>query len=469
MSLLKCKWLTALVLISLPAFSQQNQAPAKHEFSVQQCIDYAEKNNAFVKNALLDIQIQQQQNRGITAAAYPQINGSFNTQFNPNVTVQTFPNFISAATYGVLEAEGVKDGNGNAIKSPSDFGFIEAAFGTKWTANAGVTLSQILFDGQVFVGLQARKTSIDYRTQAAELTKEQIRTNLSKIYYQLSVSKVQVQLIDANIARSDKLLNDSRELYKNGFAEQLDVDRASVQLTNLQSQKQTTINVISNGYLGLKLLMGMPISDSLVLTDSVTAENIQQGLLNEGNYKYDDRPDYRVLSLSGKLQEFNVRRYKLSKIPTASLNAGYSKLSQSNKFDFFSGNPWFTSSYIGLTVNVPIFGGFVKDASIKQAQLELQQTNNNLEYLKLQIDEQVDSSITSFNNAVINLNNQQKNLDLATQVYDLTKKKYESGLASTTDISNAQADLTTAQSNYIIALYSAALAKIDYLKATGKL
>lgn len=469
MRLLKYKWLTGFILLSLQAISQQSQAPAKHEFSVQQCIDYAEKNNAAVKNALLDIKIQQQQNRGITASAYPQLNGSFNTQYNPNVTVQTFPNFIAAATYGVLEAEGVKNGSGDPIKSPNDFGFIEAAFGTKWTANAGVTLSQILFDGQVFVGLQARKTSIDYRTEAAELTKEQIRTNISKIYYQLSVSKVQVQLIDANIARADKLLNDSRELYKNGFAEKLDVDRASVQLTNLQSQKQTTINTISNGYLGLKLLMGMPVSDSLVLTDSITAESIQQGLLNEGNYKYDDRPDYRVLSLSGKLQEYNVRRYKLSKIPTASLNAGYSKLAQANNFPLFSGAPWFSSSYIGVTVNVPIFGGFAKDAQVKQAQLELQQTQNNLDYLKLQIDQEVDSSITSFNNAVINLNSQQKNLDLATQVYDLTKKKYESGLASTTDIANAQADLTAAQSNYIIALYSAAIAKIDYLKATGKL
>jgi outer membrane protein TolC len=81
----------------------------------------------------------------------------------------------------------------------------------------------------------------------------------------------------------------------------------------------------------------------------------------------------------------------------------------------------------------------------------------------------VDSSINSFKNAVITMNEQQKNLDLATQVYEQTKKKYESGLASTTDISNAQADLSAAQSNYVIALYSAALAKVDYLKAIGKL
>ena len=105
-----------------------------------------------------------------------------------------FQTLLPGATYGVLEAEGVKNGNGDPITSPTDFGYIQAAFGTKWTASAGVTLSQILFDGQVFVGLQARKTAIDYREQSAELTKEQIRTNIYKIYYQLSVANEQIRI-----------------------------------------------------------------------------------------------------------------------------------------------------------------------------------------------------------------------------------------------------------------------------------
>src|SRR4029078_11012190 len=147
-----------IIIITIePARAQQMNA-----FSVKQAVDYALKNSAQVKNALLDIQIQRQTNKEITAAAFPQITGNVNTNYNPNVAVQTFPNFIGAATYGVLEQEGVKNGNGDPIISPSDFGFIHAAFGTTWNANAGVTLSQILFDGQVFVGLQARQTILDY-------------------------------------------------------------------------------------------------------------------------------------------------------------------------------------------------------------------------------------------------------------------------------------------------------------------
>src|SRR5436305_11821155 len=98
--------------------TSEQQVPVKDEFSLQQCVDYAEKNSSIVKNALLDIQIQQQQNRSITSAAYPQINGSFNLQYNPAVAVQTIPDFISPAVYGVLTNEGVKDGSANPIVAP---------------------------------------------------------------------------------------------------------------------------------------------------------------------------------------------------------------------------------------------------------------------------------------------------------------------------------------------------------------
>src|SRR5450432_1827660 len=161
--------------------------------SVRQAVDYALKNSAQVKNALLDIETQRQTNKEVTAAAFPQINGNVNLNYNPNVAVQTFPNFIGAATYGVLVQEGVKNGSGNPIVSPADFGLIEAQFGAKYTAGAGIDLNQLLFDGQVFVGLLARKASIDYATKAAEVTSELIKANVYKIYYQLLVGRKQIE------------------------------------------------------------------------------------------------------------------------------------------------------------------------------------------------------------------------------------------------------------------------------------
>jgi cytochrome c oxidase assembly protein Cox11 len=68
-------------LFTITVNAQTSSQPAKFEFSVQQCIDYGVKNNVQVKNALLDYNIQEQTNKTITAAAYPQISASAGTTY----------------------------------------------------------------------------------------------------------------------------------------------------------------------------------------------------------------------------------------------------------------------------------------------------------------------------------------------------------------------------------------------------
>jgi outer membrane protein TolC len=365
--------------------------------------------------------------------------------------------------------QNVKDGNGNPIQMPSDFGFIAAQFGTKYSATAGISLSQILFDGQVFVGLQARSTSLDWAAKNVEVTQEMIKTNIHKVYYQLVVSKTQIELLDANIQRIEKLQHDTRIIYENGFAEKLDVDKLTVQLTNLQSEKIKVLNNVSNGYYGLKVLIGMPIADELVLTDTLSYDQIRDGLLEASIYSYDDRKEYQYAELGKKLNEFNIKRYKLSQIPTLSLNGNYAKNAQRDKFNFFNKDSWYTISSVSLNLNIPIFNGFFTKSKIQQARIELQKTENQIDALKLSIDNEVASSKNNFRSAISTLDFQKDNMALAERVYEQTKKKYEVGTGSQTEITNAQTDLKSAQTNYISALYDAIIAKTDFLKATGKL
>lgn len=443
------------------------QAQQRHEFSAKQAVEYARKNSAQIKNALLDVQIQEQTNKEITASAFPQITGSAGVNYFPNVAVQTLPNFISPAVYGVLIDEGVKNGSGQDIKMPTDIGYIAAQFGTKFSNSVGVSLQQLLFDGQVFIGLQARNASMQWARKAAEVTEEGIRANVYKVYYQLAASRSQVSILDANIARVQKFLADTRKLYENGFAEKLDISKLEVQLSNLQTEREKALNSINNGYIGLKLLMGMPIQDSLILTDNITYDEIRNGVLDASQYSYSDRKEYQYAELGKQLGEFNIRRYELSKLPTVALASNYNYIRQSNKFGF--GGRWNPSSLIGLNISVPIFSGFAKDARIDKAKLQLQQTVNNMEALKLSIDREVQQAVNNYRNALATLDNQKRNMELAQQVYDQTQVKFQNGIGSNTEISTAQSDLTVAQNNYILATYDAINAKIDFLKATGKL
>ncbi len=443
--------------------------PARHTFSVQQAIDYAKKNNVNVKNALLDVQYQEQVNKEVTSRAYPGINASMGTTYNPNIATQVIPNFISPSTYQVLIDQGVKDGNGNPITMPQDFGFIAAQFGTKYSASVGIGLSQLLFDGQVFVGLQARDATMRFARKNVEVTEEMIRTNIHKIYYQLVVGKTQLELLDANIERLEKLLHDTKLIYENGFAERLDVDKLTVAQTNLKTEKGKVLNMLSNGYYGLKLLMGMPVKDELELTDTLTDEQIKDGILESSQYKYEDRKDFQYAQIGKELNQFNIKRYQLSQIPTISLSGQYAKNAQRNKWNFLGKGDWFTISNISLNMNIPIFNGFYTKSKIQQTRIQLQQTENQLAAMKIMIDQEVETAKNNYRSAISTMDYQKKNMELAEKVYQQTKKKYEVGTGSQTEINTAQVELKTAQTSYVSALYDAVIARIDFLKATGKL
>ena len=454
----------SMVLLSANAFAQQ-----KNEFTVKQAVTYATKNATQVKNALLDVKVQEQVNRQITSAAYPQVNGSIGVTHFPNIAVQSLPNFISPATYQVLIDEGVKNGTGGNISFPAGgFGTIAAQFGTPWNSSSGIDVSQLLFDGQVFVGLMARDAVIDFYKKSAEVTQEQIKANVIKIYYQLVVGQNQMASLDANIDRFEKLLKDTREIYKNGFAEKLDVDKVQVQLNNITTEKVKIENQIKAGNSGLKFLMGMPQQDMLALTDTLNEAEIKDNILNE-NYDYKNRKEFQLLTIAEKLGGYNVRRYKLSKIPTVAAFGSYSKNAQRQKFNFFNKGDWFTSSVVGIKIAVPIFDGFRKNALIAQSAYELQKTQNNIEQLKQSIDYDVEQSRIKMTSALLTLDNQKKNIALAENVYNTTKKKYEQGLGSNMEIYNAQTELKVAQTSYYGALYDAISAKIDWQKAAGKL
>lgn len=437
-----------LSYLALAGIIGHAQTPARHEFSIQQTVDYARKNNLQVKNALLNVQIQKETNRDITSAALPTISSTVGVTDFLKIPTSLLPGEIFGQPAGT---------------------YIPVQFGTKYTSTAGIDLKQLLFDGQVFIGLQARATSIQFQNKNAEVTEEAIKTNIYKIYYQLVVSKTQIGLLDANIDRLKKLAHDAGELYKNGFAEKLDIDKINVQLANLETEKTKALNSISIGYLGLKTLMGMPVKDTLVLVDQISEAQIKDDFSNDTAYQYADRKDFQSLSLARKLNEFNIKRYQLSYLPTLSLNASYSKNAQRNSFSFFGKGDWFTTSFIGLNLAIPIFDGFAKDARIKKSRLELRQVDNQVDNLKISIDAEVEQAKLNFRSSLATMDYQKKNMQLAENVYDQTKKKFEIGTGSNTEITSAQTDLVTAQTNYISALYTAIIARVDYLKATGKL
>jgi outer membrane protein TolC len=183
-----------LVMLFFVSAALAQEQKTLHAFSLVDAVNYAQKNNVQVKNALLDIDIQIQTNKEIASAALPSIGSNLGGTDFLTIPTSLLPGQIFGGAPGT---------------------FIPVQFGTKFNANYGASFNQILFDGQVFIALQARATSLDWKRKNAALTEENIKANIYKIYYQLAASKTQLNILDANIERLEKLAKDAAAMYKN--------------------------------------------------------------------------------------------------------------------------------------------------------------------------------------------------------------------------------------------------------------
>jgi outer membrane protein TolC len=198
-------------------------------------------------------------------------------------------------------------------------------------------------------------------------------------------------------------------------------------------------------------------------------EKIKADLLDPA-FNYDDRNEMQLLKTVQKLQQLDVQRNKLGRLPTVSAFYNFSENAQREKFNFFkSGQPWFRTSLAGLNLSVPIFTGLQRNRKIEQAELTLKKTTNNIDNLKRAIDLQQVSALSQLKNSLSSLDVQTRNMELAERVYNSTKLKFEQGLGSSFEILQAETSLEDAQANYFQALYDAVIARIGYLRALGKL
>ena len=446
-------------------------AQQRYAMSATEAKDFALKHVIELKNLKIDREIQDSKNKEITGQALPQINGSVLTQRFFEIPVTKIPDFVTPQVYGILEREGVQNGSGNPVVKPNEQAqLFPAQFGVPWQASVGFTFQQLLFQPDVFVGLQARSTALKYADLNVKVMEDSIKSNVLRSYYGVLIAEKRQVYIIEGLARLENLHADQEKLYKNGFAEKLDIDKTQVSLNNLKTTKTQLDNLIYIGYASLKYALGLTQKDTLFLTDTLSADAVKKDLLDGADFKYEDRSEIQLLNTVVELQKLDIKRYKLQYVPTISAYWDFSGNALRQSADFLNFNePWFKTSVAGINMNVPIFDGLQRNYKIKQARLSLDKTNNNKENLERVIDFQREASVNILKNSLSTLDVQERNLQLAERVFDTTKKKYEQGLGSSFEILQSDQEFQTAQSNYFQALYDAVTAKIGYYRSLGKL
>lgn len=466
---MKRKWLNKIALVSMLLLGKA-MAQKVVPVTVKQAVDIAFQNVVDLKNANIDYKLQAAKNKEYTAAAYPQINGTIGMNHYLSVPTIGFAN-SNYYLYNDLITQGVKASNGSTITRPESATapLLDFSFVYPWNMNYGVQFTQLLFQPDVFVALKARKDALELATDNMKVKEDEVKLNVYKTYYGVLIAEKQLVYLKEGVTRLEKLLHDQTEIFKNGFAERLDLDKTTVSLNNIKTTKNQLENGISISYILLKNAMGIKQTDTLVLKDTLSEDLVNKGILAATDFNYDDRNEIKTLKKASDLMKLDVWRNKLSKYPTVSLYGNFNSQAQRDKFDFYKDKKWINTTLVGVNITLPIYNGSIRKYKLQQAKLNLEKNNNNIENVKRLIDMEQGIARNTYSNAVLALQTQKQNMALALKVFETTKKKYEQGLGSSFEILQADTELQQAQGNYFKALYDAVIARVNFLKSTGKL
>jgi len=430
-----------IVLCSILSYGLQ----AQHSLSVQEAQYYGLENNRDIKNAHLDVKYAAKQMLETISVGLPQINAEAQWQ-----------NYLEVPTLLLPSTD------------PNEV-YTEMQFGIPHTTSASITASQLIFSGSYIVGLKASKSFMEFANMSKELTEVQIKDSIATAYFNVLIAGENKDFLENIVIVHKDILAEIEARYINGFVEDLDVDRMALVLSKMEMQyaDMQRQSEIAEAY--LKLIIGIPLNESLALTDSLP------DLLNSSvefqleEVQIQNRIEYQMADMKVKLKELDMRRYQTDKLPTVAAFAAFSASAMGNDFSAFVDNThWYPSQLVGLKITLPIFDGLGGLARIQKARLKYEQAQND----KNQIAESLElahlAAQSNYLNAISNYNHQQGNLVLSKKIYDKTLVKYREGLVSSLELSQTGTEYLESNSNFSQSIHNLLISNMNYQRSLGK-
>jgi len=434
------------LIISHGLFAQSTDSTMK--LSANEAIEFALSHQKDVLNSALDMKISEARVNEIIGIGLPQINGSVDLKDFFELPTNLIP--------------------GEFVGQPGTYYPIK--FGTQWQSSVGITASQLIFDPSYLIGIQATRTIRELSGKNATRTRIETAANVYKAYYSLLLVRERRKVIDANVARLFKLKKDTKALYTNGFVEKIDLDRVNLAYNNLVSEKEKMDNIEKATENVLKFQMGITIGNNIELTDSLDITKVKNLTSEENTADVSKRIEYNILETQLRLQEYNIKRYKVGYYPSLVGFSNVSTTAQRSAFNILDPTrKWYPTGLLGATLNIPIFDGLQKHAKIRQCEMERDKIKNEIGNFENAATLQIRNSRLTLQDAIRSLDIQEQNLVLAKDVVRTSKVKYDQGVGSNLEVLDAETSLKEAQSNYYNAIYSAIIAKIDYEIAMGNI
>lgn len=415
-------------------------------FTLNEAVDYALKNNYDHKNQVLDNSIMYERIKEVITTGLPNINASASYRNNFYLPTSILP--------------------GEIIGKPGTT--VPVQFGTSNNLDFNVELQQLIFDGRYLVGLQARRMMKTVSEQGVKVSEANVRALIKKTYFTAMVAKESKEILKQNRSILSKLLEDNKKVYQEGLIEELDVDRLTLALANLEKEITAAEGRYELALVGLKFNMGYKVEDPIELKDSLDGYfPTYASFIPNNNYDIKNRAEYKLLSDNIELKGYDIKQQKAAYYPSLFGVVSTGTQAQRNAFNFFNNDRWFYYGFVGIKLNVPIWDGGTKKFRLEQTRLGIDKSKVDFEKFQFAAKTEALMAQINFYTALKDFRTSTTNLELAQKINRKAKIMFKEGIGSSFELANSETELVKSTLNLIQSKYSLIISKLDYDKAIG--
>ncbi len=441
-----------LIILFLLLFSVgKTNAQEIHRLTLATAVDLARKENHNIRNSIYDLEIARQQVWETTTQGLPQ--ASAKVSYNNNVDLPV--TLIPAKMFNPQAADGE---------------FMEMKFGVQHNAQFNFQVSQLVFNGSYIVGLQTAKTFTLLSEQNKARTENEVIETVTQTYNTILFALKNRLVLNHTLSDIQQTYDELKATYEAGLAEETSVDQIMLNKLTVQNAIKSLNRQIDVQYDLLKIQMGVDISDSIVISDSLEmvfeSANSETAMLQ--SFDINKNIDFQLMNTQEEISKQQVNLEKSSLLP--SINAFYShtQSGQSDEFSFFqSDQKWFPSNMIGASLVIPLTTSGGNISRIKQAELNLRKTQNNKSLLKQNLILGVNTARNKLINEYETYLTQKQNVVLAEKIYTRSLVKFKQGVITSTELTQVNTQYYNSQSAYYAAMLNVLNAKAELDKILG--
>ncbi len=435
--------LTGLILLCLPAGvnAQNDNAGSAESLTLEQCIAYALKHQPELNQAKIGVKIAKTTNAVNLSGWLPQVNLSGNLIHN-----NTLPTtFISDSLGGSLVAK-----HSGVVNS----------------AVPEISATETVFNPQLLYAARSANLYVKQAEQITDSSKINVVSSVSKSFFNLLLTLEQINVLKEDTARLGRNVTDTYHQFVGGIVDETDYEEAIITLNNSLAQLKQQIENVAPEYATLKQQMGYPAEKQFNVSFD-TLQMMQEILFDTAQtLQYDNRIEYRMIQTVKELQHQQTVYYGLAFLPTVSAFYNYYYEYENNTAANLFSNVY-PYSYIGLSLNIPLFTGFSRLENMHKSRLQEDVLNWSEVSLKSQIYTEYTTAIANYKSNLYNWRMMADNRTRAKNVYRIVSLQYKEGIVAYLNMIVAESNLIASEIGYTNALFQLLSSKIDVEKAMG--